>query len=78
MEFFYLFFCQTTRFISHLLSRGYVLCKLDLCEVSLPDGLEQPVLADVGLLPARAAGGDAGGGGGAIATLEHGEKEKSN
>ncbi len=61
--------------ISHLLSRGYVLCELDLCEVSLPDGLEQPVLADVGLLPARAAGGDAGGGGGAIAALEQRERE---
>ena len=52
-----------------------MLGQLDLGEVSLPDGLEQAVLADVWLL-AGAAGGQAGGGA-AVAALERKEKEQT-
>ena len=48
--------------------------QFDFGKVSLPDGLEEPVLADVGLLPCP-PGGDPGGRT-AIASLEKREKEE--
>ena len=56
----------------HLLPGGDVLGQLDLGEVSLADGLEQSVLADVGLVAASAPAAHAGGGG-AVAALKRKE-----